>query len=91
METRELNITGIVQGVGFRWTSQMLAQKMNVKGTVKNESDGSVTMVIQGDKQLLDQFIASLSTSTSPSAQIDNISQKLLLNVDPLHGFHVLY
>lgn len=91
METRRLQITGIVQGVGFRWTSQMLAKQMNVTGTVKNEPDGSVTMVIQGDADLLDKFLQALPKSISPSAHIDNIKQSLLSGVETLHDFHVLF
>ena len=39
---------GRVQGVGFRFFVQTEAKKCHVTGWVKNESDGSVTMEIQG-------------------------------------------
>ena len=36
METRKLTVSGLVQGVGFRWSTMALANKMNIPGTVKN-------------------------------------------------------
>lgn len=30
METRKLVVSGLVQGVGFRWSTQMLANKMGI-------------------------------------------------------------
>ena len=39
---------GRVQGVGFRWTMQRLAQDAGVSGWVHNEDDGTVTCELQG-------------------------------------------
>ena len=44
---------GRVQGVGFRFFVQTEAKKCHVTGWVKNESDGSVTMEIQGTPEQL--------------------------------------
>lgn len=44
---------GRVQGVGFRFFVQTEAKKSKVTGWVKNESDGSVTMEIQGTPEQL--------------------------------------
>lgn len=48
-----LRFCGEVQGVGFRWTSQIVADRIGCTGWVKNEFDGSVSMELQGtDKQI---------------------------------------
>jgi len=39
---------GKVQGVGFRYAAKMLAEKHNLVGWVKNNDDGSVTLVVKG-------------------------------------------
>lgn len=39
---------GTVQGVGFRATTAMLADKAGVSGTVRNLPDGSVEVVAEG-------------------------------------------
>ena len=58
MNKVKLNATGHVQGVGFRYTTFQLAKQLNIKGTVKNENDGSVTIFAQSDDKLsLQKFI----------------------------------
>jgi acylphosphatase len=38
------NVTGRVQGVGFRYYTQLEADKLGLSGTVQNLSDGSVSL-----------------------------------------------
>lgn len=51
-----LRFTGQVQGVGFRWTSQVVARDLGLTGWVRNESDGSVTAEIQGEESHVGAF-----------------------------------
>lgn len=60
METRKLTVSGLVQGVGFRWSTMALANKMNIPGTVKNNSDGTVTIYLQSTPDKIDHFIEKL-------------------------------
>jgi len=48
-----LNIRGRVQEVYFRVYTQKKAEELGLTGYVKNESDGSVTIVAQGEKEKL--------------------------------------
>lgn len=64
METRKLIVSGIVQGVGFRWSTQALANKMNIPGTVKNNPDGTVTIYLQGESSDIDHFIEKLPSAS---------------------------
>lgn len=90
METRKLTVSGLVQGVGFRWSTQMLAQKIGITGSVKNNSDGTVTVFIQGEPAELDRFIEKLP-SASGFAHIENINQELAPDMEKMHSFNVLY
>lgn len=50
---KKYKVIGKVQGVFFRKSTQDKARELGVKGWVRNESDGSVVTVIQGnDAQL---------------------------------------
>lgn len=90
METIKLVVSGLVQGVGFRWSTQNLANQMGIPGTVKNNSDGTVTIFLQAEGSEIDRFIEKLS-SASGFAHIENISQESVPNVEKMHDFHVLY
>ena len=51
---------GRVQGVGFRFFVQTEAKKCRVTGWVRNESDGSVTMEIQGTPEQLETLLSNI-------------------------------
>ncbi|MFC1806729.1 acylphosphatase [Planctomycetota bacterium] len=56
----QVTFTGIVQGVGFRFTTRNVASGFAVTGYVRNESDGSVTMVAEGTRGEVEAFIAAV-------------------------------
>ena len=63
MENRirqEIQFTGYVQGVGFRYRTSHLAQRYGVTGWVRNEYDGSVCAELQGLPEEIDQIIQQL-------------------------------
>lgn len=48
-----INVTGKVQGVGFRIYALSQGEILNLKGYAQNEKDGSVTIVAEGKKENL--------------------------------------
>ena len=51
---------GRVQGVGFRFFVMSNAKSFGITGWVKNMSDGSVTMELQGEPQTVERLIAKI-------------------------------
>ncbi|HLY74800.1 MAG TPA: acylphosphatase [Planctomycetota bacterium] len=58
MVRAHLWISGMVQGVGYRWSCQRAAQGIGVTGWVRNLPDGRVEAVAQGTKEQVEQLIA---------------------------------
>jgi acylphosphatase len=54
-----LNITvkGKVQGVSYRFATKAVADQLGVRGYVKNEENGDVSIAAEADKHLLDMFL----------------------------------
>lgn len=52
-----IKIFGKVQGVFFRYSAKDSADALNIKGFVKNESDGSVYIEAEGEGEHMDTFI----------------------------------
>jgi acylphosphatase len=64
---------GSVQSVGFRYISRRIALKYDLTGYVKNLSDGTVEMFIQGEKTDVDYCIEDVCTSFSSYIRDKNI------------------
>jgi acylphosphatase len=57
MVTRQILIKGKVQGVFFRATAKKIAEKLALKGWVKNTNDGDVQAMVTGNENSVMQFL----------------------------------
>lgn len=55
-------VSGRVQGVGFRWFTVRLAERIGVRGWVSNLADGRVEVVARGSDQQLSLLEEGLRT-----------------------------
>ncbi len=69
-----LEITGIVQGVGFRPFVYRWAIELGLLGFTFNHSKG-VTVELQGSDAAINAFIETLSQTPPPLARIDSLSE----------------
>ena len=53
-----LNITGRVQGVGFRYSMQVEARRLGITGWVRNRRDGSVEALVDGGAESIEAIVA---------------------------------
>lgn len=68
----KINISGIVQGVGFRPFIYRLAKQYNLLGNVSNTSKG-VQIIIEGKKSIIDNFIKSIEKENPKISLIKSI------------------
>lgn len=68
-----IQISGMVQGVGFRPFVFHLAQRFRLAGWVKNDARG-VQIDIEGTAEALAAFVAALRTEAPPLSMVDAIS-----------------
>ena len=72
MKTHHLRIHGRVQGVWFRESMRLEAERLNVTGWVRNTPDGAVEAVIQGPAGAVDAMI-EWARSGPPLARVDRV------------------
>lgn len=59
----QVNYSGTVQGVGFRYTVKTLALGYEVAGTIRNLPDGRVELVVEGSRAELEAFQQAVRAS----------------------------
>jgi acylphosphatase len=72
MAARKLVIRGLVQGVGFRHATRGEAQRLGLRGWVRNCADGSVEAVALGAEEQLDA-LERWARRGPPAARVDSV------------------
>ena len=72
---KAIDVAGIVQGVGFRPFVYRLARECGLTGLIANTPAG-VSIEVQGDSELLDQFLSRLQSEGPPLAKITSLSPR---------------
>ncbi|WP_455675288.1 acylphosphatase [Pradoshia sp.] len=72
MKQYHLIVSGLVQGVGFRYYTERLALSKQVKGWVRNLPDGTVEIVAQGNEPSISDFVNGIKTSPGFS-RVDDV------------------
>jgi acylphosphatase len=63
IEARRVLYSGRVQGVGFRYTAQRIAQQHAVTGYVKNLRDGRVELVVEGTGGEIERLLTEIAAA----------------------------
>jgi acylphosphatase len=84
---RHLSISGRVQGVFFRAWARQQADRLGVKGWVRNCPDGHVEAHVEGEAGAIEQMIQCLRKGP-PAAKVEKVR---IWNVDTFEfdGFEV--
>jgi acylphosphatase len=54
---KSVTVHGMVQGVGFRYATASEAQRLDVTGWVRNEMDGTVSVLVEGTPDAVDAMV----------------------------------
>ncbi len=60
MIRQTVHYAGHVQGVGFRYRTSHIARRYDVTGYVQNLDDGRVRLVVEGDSNVVNDFLAEV-------------------------------
>jgi len=85
MDTIHLEVSGRVQGVGFRWFVVDEARRLKLSGWVRNRPDGRVEIAASGNADALAQ-LESAVTSGPPGAEVKKVSRLAEVAADSLQS-----
>ncbi len=89
MIRKRIRFYGRVQGVGFRYTAKWAAQSLGLTGWVKNESDGSVSMEVQGGENSINRMLEHINAGSY--IKISWMDTEEIPLVEKEKGFHTVY
>jgi acylphosphatase len=89
MHTHNWIVTGRVQGVGFRYFTYSIANKYGLRGWVRNLSDGSVEVMIQGEEGRIENLRKYLLRGNM-FIKVGKIQEKTL-EVEGFSSFEIRY
>ena len=67
-------VSGRVQGVGYRYFVRDAALRRNIRGWVRNNPDGTVSIAAAGERTSLEQFLEEIRARGDPLIRVDEIS-----------------
>lgn len=85
--TKQLILHGRVQGVGMRFFIQRTAKAFSINGTVRNQSDGTVKAILQGDERVVSTMITVIQSSAPGT--ITHIDEATLETDREYTRFHI--
>ncbi len=80
-----LIITGLVQGVGFRWWARDQARRLGLDGWVRNRADGAVELIAAGPPQSVEPLAAACQKGPS-AATVVSVERSQAIDPGPV-GF----
>jgi acylphosphatase len=72
MKHLDIRVVGKVQGVFYRDTAKAVADQLGIKGTIKNEPDGSVMIEAEGDDFSMELFL-EFCRKGSDRAEVESV------------------
>lgn len=90
MVARQFLISGMVQGVGYRFFAMRAAARHQMLGTVRNLLDGRVEVIAEGEREAMDEFKKDLATGPS-MAEITDVEETDLPVTGLFRDFRVDY
>ena len=83
-----MEITGLVQGVGFRWFTRDEAENSGVAGYVRNSGSNSVEIEAEADETTLAAFVTAVKKGPQGSNVTD--VKTVYIPVTGERGFEIL-
>lgn len=72
---RDVTVRGVVQGVGFRFHCLREAERLGVRGWVRNERDGSVAGHFEGTAEAVGALVAWCRSGPAYS-RVDEVDER---------------
>ena len=84
-----VRIHGRVQGVGFRYTVRSMAGRHGVTGFVRNLPDGTVELMVEGRKAVIEVLLAEVAAHFRH--HITDCERSMIHSPETFEGFDIRF
>ena len=88
-ESRRYLVSGIVQGVGYRYFAMRMAQRLGLAGYARNLADGRVEVYAAGGASKLAEFRKELERGPQGASVAAVAEEEAALNPEFAKGFSI--
>lgn len=89
MKRVRLVMDGRVQGVNFRWYGSDEAERLGLRGWIRNRDDGAVEAVAEGEDDAVERF-AAWCRRGPPAARVATVSREDLRGAARYREFRIV-
>jgi acylphosphatase len=86
----QARVEGVVQAVGFRYWTVRKAEELALTGTVRNDDDGTVAVVVEGPQSVVLEFRRWLRSGDAPG-RVDHVDESVSPATGEFSSFDVVY
>jgi acylphosphatase len=86
----QARVEGVVQAVGFRYWTVRKAEELALTGTVRNDDDGTVAVVVEGPQSVVLEFRRWLRSDDAPG-RVDHVDESVSPATGEFSSFDVVY
>ena len=90
MKAVHIIVSGLVQGVGFRYFVVRKARQLGLNGFVRNKNEGDVEIVAEGNLGMLNQLIEELKVGPI-SSDVRSVKVEWIEPIGTFDGFDVQF
>ena len=90
MKAVHIIVSGLVQGVGFRYFVVRKARQLGLNGFVRNKNEGDVEIVVEGNLGMLNQLIEELKVGPI-SSDVRSVKVEWIEPIGTFDGFDVQF
>ena len=80
MKTVRVKLKGLIQGIGFRNYIKSEAEKLDLKGHIRNLESGEVEVMIEGKDELVNEMLL-VCKKGAPHSEVKDVNVQELNNI----------
>jgi acylphosphatase len=81
-------VSGLVQGVGFRYYVQRVASQVGLRGRAENLQNGDVRIIVEGERGLIEDLVKSARVGPR-SSHVASMTVEWEKPKNEFHGFEI--